>query len=400
MARGSPGVHVDARYAACTVMSFMERLTSTDRQAERLTVFLCGDVMTGRGIDQALPHPGDARIHEPFVKDAGHYVELAEAANGPVPRPVGFSYIWGAALDELARVAPDARIVNLETSITRSDGYWREKEIHYRMHPDNVRCLTAAGIDVCVLANNHALDFGHAGLRETLETLSRAGLGTAGAGRTLAEARAPAVVKVSGRGRLVVFGFGDDSSGIPSGWAATNDRPGIDFLPDLSEATATGIVARIREVKRARDIVVASIHWGSNWGYQVPPAQRRFAHWLLDGGVDIVHGHSSHHVRPIEIYHGKLILYGCGDFLDDYEGIAGYEEFRDDLTLMYFPTLQPETGRLESLRMTPMQIRNLKANRATPADGAWLGSTLGRISQPFGACVELTADGTLALHSG
>jgi poly-gamma-glutamate synthesis protein (capsule biosynthesis protein) len=251
---------------------------------------------------------------------------------------------------------------------------------------------------VCVLANNHVLDFGHAGLRETLEALSRAGLGTAGAGRTLAEARAPAVVEVSGKGRLVVFGFGDDSSGIPSGWAATNDRPGIDFLPDLSAATATGIVNRVREVKRARDIVVASIHWGSNWGYQVPPAQRRFARWLLDGGVDIVHGHSSHHVRPIEIYRGKLILYGCGDFLDDYEGIAGYEEFRDDLTLMYFPTLQPETGRLESLRMTPMQIRNLKANRAAPADAEWLGSTLGRISQPFGAHVELTADGTLALH--
>jgi poly-gamma-glutamate synthesis protein (capsule biosynthesis protein) len=377
----------------------MARPTSTDRQAGLLTVFLCGDVMTGRGIDQVLPHPGDPRIHEPSVKDAGRYVELAEAANGPVPRPVDFSYIWGAALDELARVAPDARIVNLETSITRSDRYWPEKEIHYRMHPDNVRCLTAAGIDVCVLANNHVLDFGRAGLRETLETLSRAGLAIAGAGPTLAEARAPAVVEVSGKGRLVVFGSGDDSSGIPSSWAATNDCPGIDFLPDLSEATATGIVDRVQEVKRARDIVVASIHWGSNWGYQVPPAQRRFARRLLDGGVDIVHGHSSHHIRPIEIYRGKLILYGCGDFLDDYEGITGYEEFRDDLTLMYFPTLQPETGRLESLCMTPMQIRNLRANRATPADAEWLGGTLGRISQPFGARVELTADGTLALHS-
>jgi len=398
MGRDSPAVHAGARYAACTFVSIMERPTSTDRRAGLLTVFLCGDVMTGRGIDQALPHPSDPRIHEPFVKDAGRYVDLAEAANGPVPRPVDFSYIWGAALDELARVAPDARIVNLETSITRSDGFWPEKEIHYRMHPDNVQCLTAAGIDVCALANNHVLDFGHAGLRETLGTLARVGLRTAGAGRTLAEARAPAVVEVSGKGRLVVFGFGDESSGIPSSWAAVGDRPGIDFLPDLSEATAAGIVDRVREVKRARDIVVASIHWGSNWGYDVPPAQQRFARRLLDGGVDIVHGHSSHHVRPIEIYRGKLILYGCGDFLNDYEGITGYEEFRDDLTLMYFPTLRPETGCLESLRMTPMQIRNLRANRATPGDAAWLGSMLRRISQPLGARVELTADGTLALR--
>jgi poly-gamma-glutamate synthesis protein (capsule biosynthesis protein) len=354
--------------------------------------------MTGRGIDQVLPHPSDPRIHEEFVKDARQYVQLAEAANGPVARPVDFSYIWGDALDELARVAPDARIVNLEVSVTRSDDHWPDKGIHYRMHPDNVPCLTAAGIDVCALANNHVLDFGRAGLREALEALTRAGLRTAGAGRTQAEAREPAVMEISGKGRLVVFALGDETSGIPSNWAATSDRPGIDFLPDLSEATAIGIVDRVRQVKRARDIVVASIHWGSNWGYEVPQAQQRFARRLLDGGVDIVHGHSSHHVRPIEIYRGKLILYGCGDFLDDYEGIAGYEEFRDDLTLMYFPTLQPETGRLESLRLTPMQIRNLRVNRAAPADAEWLGRTLRRISQPFGARIELAADGTLALY--
>jgi poly-gamma-glutamate synthesis protein (capsule biosynthesis protein) len=376
----------------------MDHPQSAAEKGRLLTAFLCGDVMTGRGIDQVLPHPSDPRIHEPFVKDAGQYVQLAEAANGPVPRPVAFPYIWGDALEELARVAPDARIVNLETSVTRNDDHWPDKGIHYRMHPDNVQCLTAAGIDVCALANNHVLDFGHAGLRETLETLTRAGLGTAGAGRTLAEAREPAVVEISGKGRLVVFGFGDETSGIPSSWAATNDRPGIDFLPDLSDATASGILARVGLVKRSRDIVVASIHWGSNWGYQVPPAQQRFARRLLDGGVDIVHGHSSHHVRPIEIYRDKLILYGCGDFLDDYEGIAGYEEFRDDLTLMYFPTVEPETGRLESLRLTPMQIRNLRVNRAAPADAQWLGSTLHRISQPFGARVEPATDGTLALH--
>jgi len=378
----------------------MEHHRSADRGGGALTVFLCGDVMTGRGVDQVLPHPGDPRLHEPFVDDARRYVLMAEAANGPVPRPVAFPYIWGDALEELARVRPDARIVNLETSITRSDDHWPGKEIHYRMHPDNVGCLTAAGIDVCALANNHVLDFGHAGLRETLETLTRAGLRTAGAGRTLAEAREPAVVEVSGKGRVVVFALGDETSGIASSWAATDDRPGIDVLPDLSETTATGILERVGRVKRARDLVVASVHWGSNWGYRVPQAQQRFARWLLDGGVDIFHGHSSHHVRPIEIYRGKLILYGCGDFLDDYEGIAGYEEFRDDLTLMYFPTVEPETGRLEGLRMTPMQLRNLRVNRASPIDAEWLAGTLRRISQPFGARVELGADGTLALDPG
>jgi poly-gamma-glutamate synthesis protein (capsule biosynthesis protein) len=375
-------------------------LSSSSGPRGLVTVFLCGDVMTGRGVDQVLAHPGDPRIREAFVKDARQYVELAEAANGPVARPVDPAYVWGAALDELARVAPDVRIVNLETSIAFSDDFWPGKGIHYRMHPDNVACLTAAGIDVCTLANNHVLDFGHAGLLQTLDTLTRAGVRTAGAGPTLTAAREPAVVDVSGKGRVVVLAFGDETSGVPSSWAATSERPGVDFLPDLSDRTADGIVDRIRQVKRARDVVVASIHWGDNWGYEVPAAQQRFARRLIDGGVDVVHGHSSHHVRPIEIYRGRLILYGCGDFLNDYEGIAGYEEFRDDLTLMYFSTVEPDTGRLERLRMTPMQIRNLRVNRAAPGDAAWLGATLGRISRPFGTRVEPAADGALALGPG
>jgi Bacterial capsule synthesis protein PGA_cap len=68
-----------------------------------------------------------------------------------------------------------------------------------------------------------------------------------------------------------------------------------------------------------------------------------------------MHGHSSHHPRPIEVYRDKLVLYGCGDLVDDYEGIRGYEEFRDGLQLLYFVSVQPQTGKLASLRMVPMQ---------------------------------------------
>jgi len=363
-----------------------------------LTLFLCGDVMTGRGIDQVLPHPADPGIHEPYVSSSLEYVRLAEAAHGPIPRPVEFSYPWGDALEELGRVAPEARLINLETSVTRSDDHWKGKGINYRMHPDNVGCLIAARIDVCALANNHVLDFGYAGLVETLETLKDAGLRPAGAGRSLAEAREPAVVDLADTGRVVVLGLGTRSSGIPRSWAATGTRPGVDLLSDLSDAAAWEVVERVQWLKRSRDVVVVSIHWGSNWGYEVPAEHRRFARRLLDGGVDVVHGHSSHHPLPVEVYRGKLILYGCGDFLDDYEGIAGYEEFRDDLTLMYFPRIDPATGELESLRLTPMCIRNLKVNRAHPADAGWLRDTLERVSKPFGSHVELGADGSLRLR--
>jgi poly-gamma-glutamate synthesis protein (capsule biosynthesis protein) len=239
------------------------------------------------------------------------------------------------------------------------------------MHPENIECLTAARLDVCGLANNHVLDYGHSGLVETLVTLTRVGLKHAGVGRNLAEAQAPAIVTLPGGTRVIVFAFGTETSGIPRNWAARTDRPGVDLLPDLSEATAARIVGRVRQVRHERDLVVASVHWGSNWGYDVPPDHTQFAHRLIDGGVDIVHGHSSHHPRPIEVYRNRLILYGCGDFINDYEGIEGYEQFRDDLVLMYFAPLSPSAGELVSLNMTPMQIRQLKLNRPSEADCRW-----------------------------
>jgi poly-gamma-glutamate synthesis protein (capsule biosynthesis protein) len=370
-----------------------------DDSGSRLALFLCGDVMTGRGIDQVLPHPSDPRIHEGYITSARGYVELAEQMNGPIPAPVDFPYIWGDALAELARVRPDVRIVNLETSVTRSNDYWRGKGINYRMHPHNVSCLTAARIDCSVLANNHVLDYGYAGLRETLETLKQAGIRTAGAGRNLEEAGAPAVIDVPGKGRVIVFGFGTETSGIPPSWAATKDRPGVNFLQDLSEETVGRIRRALRGTKRPRDVVVASIHWGGNWGFVVPKTHVRFAHDLVHAGVDIVHGHSSHHVRPIELFEGRLVLYGCGNFLDDYEGIGGYEALRPDLSLTYFPVVVPATGRLSSLLMTPMQIRKFQARCASFEDAQWLRDTVNRESGRFGFRVELVREeGGLALR--
>jgi poly-gamma-glutamate synthesis protein (capsule biosynthesis protein) len=356
-----------------------------------LTLFLCGDVMTGRGIDQVLPHPSDPRLYESSVASATRYVELAERANGPIVRPVDFAYVWGDALDELERAHPDARIIVLETSVTTSDQRW-DKGIHYRMHPANVPCLTAARIDCCVLSNNHVLDWGYAGLVETIETLRRAGLRSSGAGRTLAEAQAPAVIEIRNEGRVLVFGFGTATSGIPSGWAATADRPGVHFLEDLSDATVERVGAMVRGTKRAGDVVVASLHWGGNWGFAVPEHHVRFAHGLIRTGIDVVHGHSSHHVRPIEIFEGKLILYGCGDFLNDYEGVPGYEQFRDDLTLMYFATIDRGTGALTALRMIPMRIMNFRVKRAGRDDAGWLRDAINRESRPFRFAVALRDD--------
>src|SRR5207237_9236124 len=148
-------------------------------------------------------------------------------------------------------------------------------------------------------------------------TLRAAGIGTAGAGLRAGQAAAPAVLESPGKGRVLVFAFGSPTSGIPPAWAATRQRPGVNFLPDLSNRAVREIAALIARQARAGDVVVCSIHWGGNWGYRIPGEQIDFAHRLIDrAGVHLAHGHSSHHVKGLEIYRDRLILYGCRDFLN------------------------------------------------------------------------------------
>ena len=353
--------------------------------------------MTGRGIDQVLAHPCDPTLHEDYVASAKDYVGLAEQANGPIPRHAEPSYVWGTALDELNRMRPDARIINLETAITRSDDYAR-KSINYRMSPENADCLSAAGIDCCALANNHVLDWGQSGLLQTLATLKRLKIKAAGAGRNAVEAAAPAVLDLAAKPRVLVFSFGAVTSGIPRSWAATAENPGVNLLTRLSEAEALRAAEHILSIKQPDDLAVVSLHWGSNWGYDISDEQQRFARTLIDSAnVSILHGHSSHHARAIEVYRKRLILHGCGDFLNDYEGIRGYEEFRSDLALMYFADIEPATGDLAALEITPLQIRKFRLDRASKQDVEWLQHTLQRECRRFGTDIALDPGGRLVL---
>jgi poly-gamma-glutamate capsule biosynthesis protein CapA/YwtB (metallophosphatase superfamily) len=359
-------------------------------------LFLCGDVMLGRGIDQILPSPGDPTLREAGATDARRYVELAEEVSGPIPRPVDPTWPWGDALAALRVAAPDVRVINLETSITRSDRFAPGKAVHYRMSPDNLPCLEAVDPDVCTLANNHVLDLGREGLEETLAVLAAAGRRTAGAGHDAAEAWRPATVPLDHGGRVLVWSVGGPSSGIPTGWAASA-RPGVAMLGHHLDADAPMVLDHVERWRQPGDLVVVSIHWGSNWGYDVPREQTRLAHALIDGGVDVVHGHSSHHPRPIEVYRERPILYGCGDLVNDYEGIGGHEVYRSDLRLLYLLDLEHGSGRLIGLRMLPMQARQLRLRTAAAADVGWLRATLDRASRSHGTHIVRTPDGELAL---
>ena len=209
----------------------------------------------------------------------------------------------------------------METSLTTSDDIQPHKAVLYRMHPGNVSCLTAARLDACALANNHVLDFGVRGLEDTLDVLTQAGPGPSGAGRDEQQAWRP-VALTGGGHRVLVWSVGRPPAVSRAAGRPHRDPPGVAFLSEDSEADADALCDRVRRTKQPGDIAVVSVHWGSNWGYDVPREQVRFAHRLIDDGVDVVHGHSSHHPRPVEVYRDRLVLYGCGDLINDYEGIG------------------------------------------------------------------------------
>jgi len=210
------------------------------------------------------------------------------------------------------------------------------------------------------------------------------------------EAAQPATLMTRAGERLRVFAYALPSSGTPEFWAAGPVTAGVNLLADTSAASLERIRADVADHVTPDEVIIVSLHWGGNWGYEIPIAHRAFAHALIDSaGADIVFGHSSHHPKAIEVHNGRPIFYGCGDFINDYEGIGGHEAFRPDLVLGYLVDIEARRKRLASLEMIPFRIRKFRLNRTSQADAIWLCDRLGEQCGSFGTAVRLTADWTI-----
>jgi poly-gamma-glutamate synthesis protein (capsule biosynthesis protein) len=172
-------------------------------------------------------------------------------------------------------------------------------------------------------------------------------------------------------------------------WNAGPSSPGINIITNFSQESLKGIEKQIEEHLQPNDVVVASVHWGGNWGYEISNIHRELAHNLIDHcHIDIIHGHSSHHVMGIEVYKNKPILYGCGDFLNDYEGISGHESYRGDLGLMYIVTTNTATGLLASMELIPTQIRRMQITEPAQSDINWMRRLLNREGRQLNTSVK------------
>lgn len=316
-----------------------------------ITITLTGDVMLGRMVNQVI-------------------------------KQTSYDYPWGNLLSDLQE--KDLVLINLETTLTHASRV-TPKVFNFKADPDVIQSLQLAGIDVVSLANNHSLDFGIEGLKETLAVLNEAGIYHVGAGMNIAQAQQPVILERKDL-RIGILGYTDNEPG----WRATSEKPGINYISISDDNSAVFDAAR--KLKQQVDICIVTLHWGPNM--QEYPSQEfvNFSHKLVDAGADIIHGHSAHIVQGIEIYKQKIILYDTGDFVDDYMVTPA---LRNDLSFLF--TIEVENKQLKRLTLQPVLISDMQVNKAADAEAQIIIDMIKKRSLPFNTIFE-QSNTTLTIH--
>jgi poly-gamma-glutamate capsule biosynthesis protein CapA/YwtB (metallophosphatase superfamily) len=320
--------------------------------AEEVRIGLTGDVMLGRKVDERQ----QSRPIEP---------------------------VWGNILDRLRGL--DGLFINLECCLSTRGERWTRthRPFHFRADPDwAVPALDTAGVDWCALANNHLLDFEEVALGDTIDHLDEADIAHTGAGRDIEEALEPACVSIDGLD-VAVVSFTDNT---PE-YAADEDSPGIariefDTENDRTRDLMKEALSRAKETNP--DLLVASLHWGPNMVEEPPAEFEAFGRWLVEQGVDLIHGHSAHVFQGIEVYDGVPILYDTGDFVDDY---AIDRDLRNDRSFLFKVHADPDAGVTE-LRLLPTEIDDCSVHEAGPEVARWCRDRMRELSVPFGTTFE------------
>lgn len=328
-----------------------------------------GDNMLGRAVQLTLPYqtPGDSDIIDSqssqdyldnIINPSMYNISQIRNLN------VNGTYLWGDLPYDLNE---DVRIINLEAAPTLSINNHDipTKSIHYHININNIPNIFSRFVRpyVLCLANNHSMDMGRiAFVSETIPNINNA----VGIGINSDIAYSPKII-----GNIAIYAFGAGCAGVPSEWQATSTKAGIAYLPPINNNSNVEIAFSI--IKSALSItsnkcIVISIHWGPNWSSNNDGQIYRetLAHRLIDElDVSIIHGHSSHHIRGIEIYKNKFILYGAGDFINDYEKISSSY---DTAGALYIADLDDSTYSLNTLTFIPFEIKLLRCTKIFDID--------------------------------
>ena len=314
-----------------------------------------------------------SRLHLGFTGDVmlGRLVDERQRTESRPPEAV-----WGSMYDQLR--ALDGLFVNLECCLSTRGSPWAVTyhPFHFRADPDwALPALTRVGVSWATLANNHCLDFGADALADTFDALDTARIPFCAAGVDEAHAWEPSVVDVDAL-TVALVALTDNTPEF----AATDESPGTAYF-DIGHETDRSPVEAALDAARAADpdLLVASLHWGPNMVERPPTSFQRFAHWLVDAGVDLVHGHSAHVFQGIELYRGVPILYDTGDFVDDY---AVDPALRNDRSFL-FEMVVTTAGDVESVRLHPTEISNYAVHHAPDSVAEWSRDRMIELSAAF-----------------
>lgn len=220
----------------------------------------------------------------------------------PYLKQRGYSYPFES--NKYILKTADITVVNLEAPLTNNKEAFMNKEYVLKMNPDAASAMRDAGFNVATLANNHIMDYGVEGLKDTITSLANAGIDHAGAGENLNVARKPATKSIKGKN----IAFLAYSKVFPDEFYATDNSAGT--VPGLFEY----IMNDIKKTKQHYDIIVVSFHWGEELMKYPKDYQIKLAHLAIDSGANLIIGHHPHVVQGIERYNNGLIFYSLGNF--------------------------------------------------------------------------------------
>ena len=264
---------------------------------------------------------------------------------------------------------------NLETTITNYSKKWPDKRFNYRMNPQDGFKLLEGNFNYLSLANNHILDYRRQGVIDTMSNLDKLGIWYSGAGLNITQARQSVYFKID-KPELSMRVNYLSASNYFSEWSSGSNNEGIWYI-DIEnwEAYKENVINRIKDVRINCDILVFNMHFGPNWLDCPSDSMRQFAHDIICAGVDILQGHSAHHVLPLEVVKREIkmneniktdcgvVFYSLGCLIDDY---VVNKKYRNDLGLLCCIDIDKMWNK--NVKLFPTKISNYQVNLLTDDD--------------------------------
>ncbi len=310
-----------------------------------------------------------------------------------------------SVFDDVAPIFHNADVVfcNLESALADRGASQMDRIAAFMSRPENIDLLKEAKIDVVSFANNHSMDFGPEAILQTLDLLDKYGIAHAGAGANIVEARKPAFVER--KGMTLAFLAYATNINTPRGFGAAAQKPGLAQIrlhayfapPHVTKEDLRTMELDVKKAKKDADFVIVSCHWGISQGgtYMVAPHQRAIGQAAIRAGAELVLGHHQHAYQGVELYKGKIICHGLGNFIFDTIDTPFFRE-----TVLFHCTFQ-KNGIKEAWLQPIIQDSHAHPHPLPPEDenSRKILSHLQELSKELGVTVKIK-EGKAIIHLG